>query len=101
MELVSSDGHTLTITKRAQGQMGILRDLPWDRVPVPSVSADTLARIVAWCEDKTPIPDEHLLEVCLAANYLDIDPLLEHVCRRIAATFSVDELKETCLLETK
>jgi S-phase kinase-associated protein 1 len=84
MKLISSDGHEFVVSRSVADQMLILED--WETVPLPNVTAETLAHVVAWCLDRTPVPEAHLMDVCLAADYLDIEPLVDVTTRQIAET---------------
>jgi S-phase kinase-associated protein 1 len=94
MKLISSDGHEFVVSQTVADQMLILTKNEWDSVPLPNVTAETLAHVVAWCLDRTPVPEAHLMDVCLAADYLDIEPLVDVTTRLIADTLKGKSPKE-------
>jgi len=83
-----------------------------EAIPLPNVSSSVLHKVIEWCEhhrkDPEPIPEdaddtrkktteisewdgkfiqvdqEMLFEIILAANYLDIKPLLDVGCKTVA-----------------
>ncbi|GAA0167537.1 ubiquitin-protein ligase [Lithospermum erythrorhizon] len=72
-----------------------------DVIPVPNVAGNILAKVIEYCKKHVePTSDDDdveafdaeffkvdqstLLEIVLAANYLNIKSLLEHTCRSIA-----------------
>lgn len=74
-------------------------------IPVPTISSNTLIRVIEFCKhqdkvnnndfDKNLMPmwntkfmnidDNSMVELIMAANYLDIKPLLDLTCKKIAA----------------
>uniref|UniRef100_A0A6T0CPQ5 SKP1-like protein n=1 Tax=Chrysotila carterae TaxID=13221 RepID=A0A6T0CPQ5_CHRCT len=108
IKLRSSDGQVIEATRDAANMSGFLNGLDDEagKVPVPvlQVTANTLTKILEYCEyhcragqQNTPeaemkawdenfiaVDDAMLFDLMLAANYLDIKGLLHLTCRRIA-----------------
>lgn len=109
----------------------LLKDMPNDPGPIPlmNVEAASLKLVIQWLEkhvDDPPhgeedfdtkrareippwdksflgaLPDEKLFELMLAANYLDVEDLLEVACKTVAQSMvgkSADEIRERFGLE--
>ncbi|GMR51610.1 hypothetical protein PMAYCL1PPCAC_21805, partial [Pristionchus mayeri] len=87
-------------------------DTPAMPIPLPNVTGDVLEKVIKWCEQhqadpvkesdenvEVVIPDwdkefignwdrQMLLQITVAANYLDIKSLLDMCCKTIANTFA-------------
>lgn len=69
-------------------------DVACNNIPLPNVSSVTLSFVVRYCsmlKDNdvrdtifADIKKELLFDVIIAANYLDIKPLLDHSCKMVA-----------------
>ncbi|KAI5806519.1 E3 ubiquitin ligase complex SCF subunit sconC [Peziza echinospora] len=112
--LLSSDGVEKVVAERSILIKNMLEDcVEIDQaIPIPNVNAAVLAKVLEWCEhhknDPAPAADddtdsrkkstdieewdqkfmqvdqEMLFEIILAANYLDIKPLLDVGCKTVA-----------------
>ncbi|KAF3923745.1 hypothetical protein ABW20_dc0109138 [Dactylellina cionopaga] len=101
-------------------------DMSDQAIPIPNVNEAVLRKVIEWCEhhkgDPTPVADEDsdsrkkstdieewdqkfmqvdqemLFEIILAANYLDIKPLLDVGCKTVANMIkgkSPEEIRKT------
>ena len=107
--LVSKDGKRIEVEKevalRSYTLKNILEDCDEDEaVPVPNVEGGCLAKVVKYCEfhemaakgnmpddeirewDESfgEVDDEELFDLILAANFLDVGPLLDLMCKKVA-----------------
>ncbi|EER07524.1 sulfur metabolism negative regulator, putative [Perkinsus marinus ATCC 50983] len=98
-----------------------------EEIPLPNVTSKTLSKVVQWCEYHidhpvsvitkplkmggcltdngvsdwdnkfVDLPEEELFDVMLAANFMDIKPLLELCCASVASSIkskTVEELRQ-------
>jgi S-phase kinase-associated protein 1 len=83
-------------------------------IPLPNVDGPTLARVIeycahkasstssgddaAWDDEYAKMPQATLFEIIMAANYLDIAPLLDLACKTVAAMIrgkTPEEIRKT------
>ncbi len=103
IKLASSEGIEFTVEKKAAQLSVLLKNLLEDIgesenvIPLPNVSGHILERVIEWCvhhlndpdskqfdSELTKLDKETLFELILAANYLDIKPLLDLTCQTAA-----------------
>ena len=68
----------------------------------PVRSSDLESLVSKWDADFVNVDQELLLELILAANYMDIDPLLELTCAKVACTMNdmtPEEIRRTFNVE--
>ena len=74
-----------------------MRDHPPPEIEKPLSSTDLSQVVDAWHADFVNVDQEMLFEVVMAANYLDIKPLLELSCAKVASLIkgkSVQEIRQ-------
>jgi S-phase kinase-associated protein 1 len=104
--LCSLDGMEIKVAENVATLSGTVRDLIEDAgidnpIPLPNVTGQVLGKVLEYCTYHTEHPVEGddlcpwdvdffkvdqsaLFELVLAANYMDIRPLLEAACKTIA-----------------
>ena len=71
-----------------------IREQPMEEIEKP-LKSDNLRDIVpAWYADFVDVEQETLFEVVLAANYLDLKPLLELSCAKVASMIKGKSVQE-------
>ena len=131
VNLLSSDGHAFPVPLSMIGISGLLMDLSSDEdMPLNEIDQPTLERIVRFLHlySVQPMPDiekpirssdfstlvpsaynelvsidhEMLFKLASGANYMDIQPLLDLTCAKIASMIkdkTADEIRETFSIE--
>ena len=109
VRLISADNEVFEVSPEVAGQSEMLRNLLEDTdaiesVPLSAVSSGPLAKVLEWCayhatdSDGTrpgveveewdrqfaDVDQQTLFDVMLAANYLNVEPLVELTCRTVA-----------------
>merc|ERR1712137_803080 len=109
IKLLSKDGQEFEVEKdtacRSETVKNMVEDCDADEaVPVPNVDSNCLQKVVDYCEfhhkaeaatmpedarnewDKSfcAVDDEQLFNLILAANFLDVKPLLDLTCKKVA-----------------
>ncbi|KAL0264144.1 hypothetical protein SLS55_000089 [Diplodia seriata] len=99
--LVTSDGVEIEIERRVAEKSNLIKDLiadfgghVYDPIPIPNVNEEMMRKIIEWCEEEKnndsaaanfiDVDHDTLFEIILAANYLDIAPLLDAACTAVA-----------------
>ncbi|KAL1622349.1 hypothetical protein SLS54_004912 [Diplodia seriata] len=99
--LVTSDGVEIEIGRRVAEKSNLIKDLiadfgghVYDPIPIPNVNEQMMSMIIEWCEQEKnndsaaanslDVDHDTLFEIILAANYLDIAPLLDAACTAVA-----------------
>lgn len=84
------------VARRSETLANLLDDLGTDEsIPVPSVTAETMARVVDWCSRTADTSEWHdawvadmaqsdMFDLMLAANYLNVKPLFDALCETVA-----------------
>ncbi len=119
--LISSDNQVFNVPADICRQSVTIQNLCEDlnenneqavTIPLPNVDGPTLARVIEYCAHKTStsgedaawdaeyveLPQTALFELVMAANYLDIAPLLDLACRAVAALIrgkTPEEIRKT------
>ena len=71
-----------------------IREQPMEEIEKP-LKSDNLRDIVpAWYADFVDVEQETLFEIVLAANYLDLKPLLELSCAKVASMIKGKSVQE-------
>ena len=112
VKLVSSDGKEFEVSKDIAFQSTLLKDIindleTQDAIPIPSVDGKTLEKVIEFCkkDDKDDkwnkiyidVDSKILFDIIKAANYLDIQPLLDLGTRTVADSIrgkSIMEIRE-------
>ncbi|CAI2383513.1 unnamed protein product [Moneuplotes crassus] len=79
-----------------------IKEHPLQEIEKPLKSANLRDIIPEWYDDFVDVEQETLFEVILAANYLDIKPLLELACAKVATMVkgkSVLDVRKTFNIE--
>ncbi|KAI8372783.1 E3 ubiquitin ligase complex SCF subunit sconC [Radiomyces spectabilis] len=128
VRLLSSDNEEFAVEKAVAERSVLIKNMLEDvgegdaPIPLPNVTAKVLKKVIEWCEhhkDDTHIQDEQerrntdidewdqkymevdqetLFDIILAANYLDIKPLLDVGCMTVANMIkgkSAEEIRRT------
>ncbi|KAL1925937.1 hypothetical protein VTP01DRAFT_7215 [Rhizomucor pusillus] len=128
VKLISSDNEDFTVDKEVAERSVLIKNMLEDvgdsdsPIPLPNVTAKVLRKVIEWCEHhrndpvtqdeqerrNTEIDDwdqkymevdqETLFDIILAANYLDIKPLLDVGCKTVANMIkgkSAEEIRRT------
>eukprot|EP00917_Polyrhabdina_sp_WS-2016_P028949 GHVP01061727.1.p1 GENE.GHVP01061727.1~~GHVP01061727.1.p1 ORF type:complete len:191 (-),score=32.34 GHVP01061727.1:75-599(-) len=72
------------------------KDAPPEEIQKPLKSNDFREAVSQWDYDFINLPNDEIFEIILAANYMDIKPLLELACGKIASKIkgkSVEEIR--------
>merc|ERR1711881_810656 len=109
IKLLSKDGKEFEVSRevacRSETVKNMVEDCsPDEAVPLPNVESSVLSKVVEYCEyhhkaeaSTTPqdsvdtwdkefvsVDDEVLFNMILAANFLDVKPLLDLTCKKVA-----------------
>mgnify|MGYP003339330557 CR=1 FL=1 len=106
-----------TVIECSMTLKNMLEDISGDTgvIPLPSVSSDVLKKVIAyanhhaktvteanktdpWDHEFCKVPQDALFELILAANYLEIRPLLDLTCKAVANLIkgkSPEEIRKT------
>ncbi|KAI8084508.1 E3 ubiquitin ligase complex SCF subunit sconC [Halteromyces radiatus] len=114
VRLLSSDNEQFSVEKHVAERSVLIKNMLEDvgesdaPIPLPNVTAKVLRKVIEWCvhhsEDPAPadenerrtteidewdqkymeVDQETLFDIILAANYLDIKPLLDVGCKTVA-----------------
>ncbi|ORX47027.1 E3 ubiquitin ligase complex SCF subunit sconC [Hesseltinella vesiculosa] len=114
VRLLSSDSEDFTVAKEVAERSMLIKNMLEDvgdndnPIPLPNVTAKILRKVIEWCEHHLGDPvtndenerrnteidewdqkfmevdQETLFDIILAANYLDIKPLLDVGCKTVA-----------------
>ncbi|ORZ00835.1 E3 ubiquitin ligase complex SCF subunit sconC [Syncephalastrum racemosum] len=128
VHLLSSDNETFTVEKDVAERSVLIKNMLEDvgesdaPIPLPNVTAKILRKVIEWCEQHKNDPvvqdeqerrntdidewdqkymevdQETLFDIILAANYLDIKPLLDVGCKTVANMIkgkSAEEIRRT------
>lgn len=90
MEMLTSDGIYRKVHSSFVAKSRILSDVPSGPVPI-QVTEKILNHLV---DGTWPIDDYELLECARAADYLDIEDILEEACWRVALRLQGKSAKE-------
>jgi len=95
--LVTNDGVNFQIDLETAQNFKILEGVPNGPIPIPNVNAPTMTRLLKFaCDGVIACPDpwlikdpdyEILFEIARAADFLDYQECLDHVCQIIATSF--------------
>ncbi|KAG2222421.1 hypothetical protein INT45_009433 [Circinella minor] len=128
VKLISSDNEDFTVDKEVAERSVLIKNMLEDvgdsdaPIPLPNVTAKVLRKVIEWCDhhrNDTVTQDEQerrntdieewdqkymevdqetLFDIILAANYLDIKPLLDVGCKTVANMIkgkSAEEIRRT------
>ncbi|KAG0166932.1 suppressor of kinetochore protein mutant [Apophysomyces sp. BC1034] len=128
VHLLSSDNEEFPVDKEVAERSVLIKNMLEDigesdaPIPLPNVTAKVLRKVIDWCEHhrEDPLPQddqerrstdidewdqkymevdqETLFDIILAANYLDIKPLLDVGCKTVANMIkgkSAEEIRRT------
>ncbi|KAI7871132.1 E3 ubiquitin ligase complex SCF subunit sconC [Spinellus fusiger] len=128
VHLLSSDSEPFVIDKEVAERSVLIKNMLEDigesdaSIPLPNVTAKVLKKVIEWCEHHREDPvvqddqerrntdidewdqkymevdQETLFDIILAANYLDIKPLLDVGCKTVANMIkgkTADEIRKT------
>ncbi|KAL0077288.1 E3 ubiquitin ligase complex SCF subunit sconC [Phycomyces blakesleeanus] len=128
VHLLSSDSDSFTVDKEVAERSVLIKNMLEDigesdaPIPLPNVTAKVLKKVIEWCEHHREDPvtqddqerrntdieewdqkymevdQETLFDIILAANYLDIKPLLDVGCKTVANMIkgkSAEEIRKT------
>ncbi|KAI8329941.1 E3 ubiquitin ligase complex SCF subunit sconC [Chlamydoabsidia padenii] len=114
IRLLSSDNEEFTVDRTIAERSILIKNMLEDvgeiesAIPLPNVSAKVLRKVIEWCDHHSADPittdeterrntdidewdqkymevdQETLFDIILAANYLDIKPLLDVGCKTVA-----------------
>ncbi len=104
VSLKSSDEQEFSIDQNVAEQSVLLKNMLEDvegavehAIPLPNVTGKVLQKVIDYCEKHVStteleewdseyinVDEDFLFEIILAANYLDIKPLLDLGCRTVA-----------------
>jgi S-phase kinase-associated protein 1 len=117
VQLIANDRVTLEVSLDVINMSSALKNALEDSedgervIPVPNVSSAILAKVITFCEtySKEPldatlsaVTKDDLFDIILAANYLDITPLMDHalkVCADTIKGMSPDQVRTYFCLE--
>ncbi len=71
---------------------------PMKEIPKPLPSTDMVEAAGEWYAAYAAMPQDDLMDVILAANYMDLRPLLELACAKVASQVkgkTIDEIRTT------
>ncbi|KAM7462382.1 hypothetical protein LguiA_030503 [Lonicera macranthoides] len=110
-----------SVAVKSETIKNIIEDCGLELIPLPNVDGKTLAKVIEYCtkhstgsnddsEDLKKFDDEFLdskeipvlIDIVLAANYLNIESLVEKICTKIAdriKDMSVEEVREAFKIE--
>ncbi|KAI9013948.1 E3 ubiquitin ligase complex SCF subunit sconC [Phycomyces nitens] len=128
VQLLSSDNDSFTVDKEVAERSVLIKNMLEDigerdaPIPLPNVTAKVLKKVIEWCEHHREDPvtqddqerrntdieewdqkymevdQETLFDIILAANYLDIKPLLDVGCKTVANMIkgkSAEDIRKT------
>ncbi|KAI9484858.1 E3 ubiquitin ligase complex SCF subunit sconC [Zychaea mexicana] len=128
VKLISSDNEDFTVDKEVAERSVLIKNMLEDvgdsdaPIPLPNVTAKVLRKVIEWCDHHRNDPvtqdeqerrntdieewdqkymevdQETLFDIILAANYLDIKPLLDVGCKTVANMIkgkSAEEIRRT------
>ncbi|KAF7728594.1 suppressor of kinetochore protein mutant [Apophysomyces ossiformis] len=128
VHLLSSDNEEFPVDKEVAERSVLIKNMLEDigesdaPIPLPNVTAKVLRKVIEWCEHHREDPvtqddqdrrstdidewdqkymevdQETLFDIILAANYLDIKPLLDVGCKTVANMIkgkSAEEIRRT------
>lgn len=114
VKIKTQDGETIELQTDIAYKMVLLKNLVEDLgessepIPLQNVTAKTFNKVLDYFKDTQSesyfhdMDRDFLFEVILAANYLDIEDLLDKGCKRVADMIkdkSVEEIKEILGIE--
>lgn len=126
--LLTSDAQRFSVPVDAARLSTMLRglmedvDVGGEVIPLPSVSGRTLAKVLEWCRFHAPrepsptaaddpvafdeawadVDQDELFHLIIAANYLDITPMLDLLCTKVAGMITgktPEEIRKTFGIE--
>ncbi|KAI9320230.1 E3 ubiquitin ligase complex SCF subunit sconC [Dichotomocladium elegans] len=128
VKLISSDNEDFTVDREVAERSVLIKNMLEDvgdsdsPIPLPNVTAKVLRKVIEWCDHHRNDPvvndeqerrntdieewdqkymevdQETLFDIILAANYLDIKPLLDVGCKTVANMIkgkSAEEIRRT------
>jgi hypothetical protein len=81
---LTSDNVQVELDSETAGKFGITDDFQDGRFPLGNVSEKILKNILSFVSSGVPVPEEDLVETCLAADFLINQETIDHCAKAIA-----------------